>query len=284
MRDAHAVVASAWPTAYAVYNSTCAGKRFYFVQDLEPQFHATSSLSVMAENTYRMGLHAITAGPWLAEQMRQRYGLQADHFDFGCDLACYSRPSGNVRRGVAFYARPETARRGFELGMMALEVFASRNPDVEIHLYGESIGRRPFRFINHGRVSAKELADIYGSCYAGLSISLTNVSLVPYEMLAAGCIPVVNDAEHNRVVLDNPFVRYAHLTPHALAGALEEAIRESRDEEIVQRGVKSVQGSSWDDAGKRVDAIFRTCLSAPATSSDGQSRPHAMVAKVDVPT
>jgi hypothetical protein len=40
-------------------------------------------------------------------------------------------------------------------------------------------------------------------------------------MLAAGCIPIVNDAEHNRVVLDYPHVRYTPATPHALAAALE---------------------------------------------------------------
>ena len=53
---------------------------------------------------------------------------------------------------------------------------------------------------------------------------MTNVSLVPHEMLSAGCIPVVNEAEQNRVVLDNPFVRYAPPTPQALAGALGDVV------------------------------------------------------------
>lgn len=39
---------------------------------------------------------------------------------------------------------------------------------------------------------------------AGLTLSLTTVSLVPLEMLAAGFIPVVNDADHSRIVLANP--------------------------------------------------------------------------------
>ena len=260
MSDAHAVIASAWPTAYVAFNSPCAGQRFYFVQDLEPLFHATGSLSVLAENTYRMGMHAITAGAWLATQLSQRYGMSADYFDFGCDLSCYSRPSESKRTGVAFYARPETPRRGFEIGMMALEVFAARRPEVDIHLYGESIAQGGFRFIDHGRVSAAQLAKIYSQCSAGLSISLTNVSLVPHEMLAAGCIPVVNDADHNRMVLDNPFVRYAQLTPHALAEALEQAMQDAETEGLSQQGARSVVGRSWDEAGRRVDAIFRRCL------------------------
>ena len=50
-------------------------------------------------------------------------------------------------------------------------------------------------------------------------LSATNVSLVPHEMLAAGCIPVVNDAEHNRMVLDNAHVAYAPATPFELAAS-----------------------------------------------------------------
>ena len=90
MEDAHAVVATSWPTAYPVFNARCAGKRFYFVQDFEPYFHPVSTLSVLAENTYRMGFHGITAGRWLTEKLREEYCMEADYFDFGCDISCYN--------------------------------------------------------------------------------------------------------------------------------------------------------------------------------------------------
>ena len=80
MADAHAVVATGWPSAYAVYNARCAGKRFYFVQDYEPYFEPVGANSVLAENTYRMGFHAITAGQWLAEKLSREFGMKADYF------------------------------------------------------------------------------------------------------------------------------------------------------------------------------------------------------------
>ena len=83
-------------------------------------------------------------------------------------------------------------------------------------------GKLPFPFKDHGLLRPSELNKIYNRCFAGLSLSMTNVSLVPHEMLSAGCIPVVNAAEHNRIVLDNSFVRYASPTPHALADALSD--------------------------------------------------------------
>ncbi len=260
MQDAHAVVATAWPTAYAVFNARCTGKRFYFVQDFEPHFYPTGTLSVLAENTYRMGFHCITAGSWLSREMHDNYGLDADSFDFGCDLDKYRYAAGSSRNGIAFYARPETARRGFELGALALEILSRRQPSVELHLYGEPIGKLSFDFVDHGRVTPQRLNHIYSKCRAGLSLSLTNVSLVPHEMLAAGCIPVINDAEHNRMVLANPFVRYAPLAPHALAAALEDILAMEDFDGLAAQAAASVRSASWDDAGATVDCVFRRTL------------------------
>jgi len=265
---AHAVIATSWPTAYPVYASRAAGRKFYFVQDFEPAFYPCSSDSVLAENTYRMGLHAITAGSWLAVRLRQDYGMTAEHFDFGCDAALYRcEGSAGDRKGVAFYARPAATRRAFEIGIMALQLIARSRPDLELHLYGSSMEKMPFRFVNHGLVSPRQLNAIYNRCFAGLTLSLTNVSLVPHEMLAAGCIPVVNDAEHNRIVLDNSHVQYAPLSPHALARAIE-ALADCRDPAArAKAAAASVANRSWDDAGEQVASILRRALERPAAAA-----------------
>ncbi|MDB5540189.1 MAG: hypothetical protein JWQ89_1916 [Devosia sp.] len=262
MRDAHVVMATSWPTAYPVYSARTLGRKFYFVQDFEPAFYATCTDSILSENTYRMRLHAVTAGRWLAQKLARDYGMEAGHFDFGCDTSQYRLEGSSARNGVAFYARPGAPRRGFELGIMTLELLKQRRPDIEVHLYGSKIGRLPFDFIDHGLVSPKELNSIYNRCRAGLTLSLTNVSLVPHEMLATGCIPVVNDAEHNRIVLDNPFVRYAAHSPHALAGALEAVVDEPDFDALSRAAADSVRTAGWDDAGRQVDKILRQSLAS----------------------
>lgn len=258
--DAHIMVATSWPTAYSVFNARSAGRRFYFVQDFEPSFYPVSTLSILAENTYRMGFHAVTAGPWLAEKLRSEFGMIADHFDFGCDTSRYRRITGNVRNGIAFYARKDGPRRGLELGIMALGIFAERHPDIEIHLYGERVGSLPFKYVDHGLIRPEQLNSIYNRCFAGLSLSLTNVSLVPHEMLAAGCIPVVNDAAHNRAVLNNSFVRYAAPNPQALASALDAVVSELDFEALSRAAAASVTSTTWDEAGACVDAVFRRAV------------------------
>jgi hypothetical protein len=261
MADAHAVFATAWMTSYPAFNDPCAGKRFYLVQDYEPWFFPVGGLSTLAENTYRMDFHGFTAGRFLADKLRDEQGMAADWFDFGCDAEHYHLAPSAPRDGIVFYARRKAPRRAYELGTLALELFSEQHPGLWIHVYGEKLGNLGPRFVDHGLVDPDELNRIYNRCYAGLSLSMTNVSLVPHEMLAAGCIPVVNEALHNRVVLDNEHVRYAPATPHELARALSEVVTTPSFDDMAAVASASVASRSWEAAGHELEKVLRRELS-----------------------
>jgi O-antigen biosynthesis protein len=269
--DAHAIFATSWETAYPVLSSPAKGVRFYFVQDLEPLFYPAGTEALLAEATYRFGFHGVTAGRWLAQRLEQQYGMPADSFDLGCDIGRYRLDAAAERTGVCLYSRPSTPRRAFELAVAALDLFAERHPEVEIHIYGESVSRLPFAVTDHGLLSADELNALYNRCVAGLALSATNTSLVPLEMLAAGCIPVVNDAEQNRVVLDNDEVAYAPATPFDLANALSGLVeRPVGERDIAARvAAASVQGASWQDSGAAVEGIIRRVVASANARAEG---------------
>jgi glycosyltransferase involved in cell wall biosynthesis len=266
--DGHVLLATSWETAYSVLASTAAGARCYFVQDFEPSFYPAGSEAMLAEATYRFGFHGITAGRWLAHFLQEDYGMQADHFDFGCDLALYRMNRENTERnGVCYFSRPSTPRRAHHLAILALEQFAHLHPDVEINIFGEAPGPLPFAATIHGLVSPAELGDLYKRCVGGLVISATNVSLVPHEMLAAGCIPVVNDAGHNRLVLDNDHVIYADATPFGLARALSGLTSQEPKQRMsrARAAADSVESVTWERSGEQVDrALQGVVLSAQA--------------------
>jgi hypothetical protein len=267
IEDAHAIFATSWPTAYTVLASPARGARFYFVQDFEPSFYPAGSDALLAEATYRFGFHGVTAGRWLADMLRRNYGMAADHFDFGCDLARYSFDASSERTSVCYYTRYKKARRAYELGLVALELFAERHPEVEIHLFGDVAPQLPFRAVNHGSLTPDALNGLYNRCVAGLVLSATNVSLVPHEMLAAGCLPVVNDAEHNRIVLDNDEVVYVPATPFELATALSDLVERPAAERAAaaQAAATSVSSCSWAQAAIQVERAIRNVVSgAPA--------------------
>jgi O-antigen biosynthesis protein len=269
IEDAHAIFATSWPTAYTVLASPARGARFYLVQDFEPSFYPAGSEALLAEATYRFGFHGVTAGRWLADRLTREYGMPADHFEFGCDLDRYSLDPSAERTGVCYYARFSKPRRAYELGIVALELFAERHPDVDIHFFGDVAPGLPFRAVNHGSLPPAELDVLYNRCIAGLVLSATNVSLVPHEMLASGCLPVVNDAEHNRIVLDNDEVVYVPPTPFELADALCALVERPAAEraEAAQAAARSVVSRSWADAGLQVEQAVRAVVSAAGRSN-----------------
>jgi glycosyltransferase involved in cell wall biosynthesis len=269
IEDAHAIFATGWPTAYTVLASRAAGVRFYLVQDFEPGFYPAGSEALLAEATYRFGFHGVTAGRWLAERLTRDYDMPADHFDFGADLDRYGLDGSIQRTGICYYARFTKPRRAYELSVVALQLFAERHAEVEIHFYGDEVKGLPFEAISHGTLKPRELNALYNRCIAGLVLSATNVSLVPHEMLAAGCLPVVNDAEHNRVVLDNSEVVYAPATPAKLADALSALVERPPAERAAAAAASaaSVRGRSWEEAGSSVERAVRAAVLAAAAPS-----------------
>jgi glycosyltransferase involved in cell wall biosynthesis len=191
-RGADLAMATGWDTVYKVLRLDGCGARGYFVQDHEPEFYANSSLNIFAERSYRYGLHCICASPWLADIMREQYGAEATPFMLGVDADEYT-PLGTPRRNdtIAFYARTFTERRGVELGLLALEEVKRQRPNTRIALYGtHAMVHVPFTYEHLGVVSPARLQRLYSEATVGLSLSLTNYSLIPQEMMACG-LPVV---------------------------------------------------------------------------------------------
>jgi hypothetical protein len=282
MKPADAVVATSWSTAYIAAAPGVPGRRFYLVQDFEPLFYPAGAESLLAENTYRLGFHGITAGAWLAEKLTAEYGMRCDHFEFGADTDVYRLVTGaergagadptQPRDGVIFYAKPSTPRRAYALGLLALTEFAQRHPETPIHLFGENIGALPFDAFRHGVITPAGLNALYNRCIAGLCLSVTNLSLIPFELLASGCIPVVNDARHNRMLLDSPHVRYVRPTPSELAAALSDLVTGADGLTAAARAeaaAASVANLPWDTAGATVERVLLRELreATPAVSA-----------------
>lgn len=260
--DVDALFATGWETAYPVFLDPSDARRFYFVQDFEPGFYPVGSESILAENTYRFGFHGITAGGWLSDKLHRDYGMPTDHFDFAVDRTLYNVVNTGERTGVFFYARPTTPRRGFELGVMALEEFAARRPEITIYLAGYDIARWNLQFPhqNLSTVDLSDLNEIYNRCAAGLVISASNMSLLPLELMASGVAPVVNDAPNNRMVSDNPHIEYVSASPGAIVDRLIDVVDRP---DIPARAVAmsaSLAELSWDRSGDQFVAALERAM------------------------
>ena len=161
---ADVAIATEWRTAFPVRDLPGCREKVYLVQDDEPQFYATSAQSIWAEETYRMGYRCVAYTPWMADILRERYGLEARWFECGTDLDVYAFAGEEGRQPdlVAVYARRETERRAVELALAGLATAFERRPNLRVAAFGSNLGvTGPLPLEDLGVRPPRELAELY---------------------------------------------------------------------------------------------------------------------------
>ncbi len=258
------VLATGWQTVHPALRLDRCYARAYVVNDHEPEFYATSTESALAADTYRQGLHCIAGSPWLRDLLIDRYGATADAFEYGVDDAVY-RPRPITRRSdmIVYYARPETPRRAVAIGLMALAELHRRRPATRIVLFGSELEiETAFPYERMGILGAEELSWLYSEATVGLSLSMTNFSLIPKEMLACGlpCVELAGVSAESIFDTSGP-LELAPLQPVAIADALERLLD---DPELWERrsskGIDLMTSRTWDRAAADVETGLRHAL------------------------
>jgi O-antigen biosynthesis protein len=257
LQPADFTFATSWITAYTVINYRHAGKYMYFVQDFEPFFYPHGSDYAFAEQTYRMGFYGVTAGGWLADKLSAEYGMKTMPVGFSYDRGLYfpRKRKKNDSKRVFFYARPVTPRRGFELGLLSLNLVSQRLPDVEFVLAGWDVTdyKIPFRHKNAGSLALGKLPELYSQCDVALVLSFTNLSLLPLELMACGCPVVSNRGANTEWLLNEQNSILADATPNALCEAIVMVLDdESLRNKLSAQGVSFVAGTNWEEEARKV--------------------------------
>jgi hypothetical protein len=153
-----------------------------------------------------------------------------------------------------------TPRRAFEFGLLALQQLVTMRPDIVINFGGWDVSGWdiPFPHVNLAAMDISELNAVYNRCAAGLVLSLSNMSLLPLELLSSGVAPVVNDGPNNRLVSDNPFIEYVPASPMAIARRIIDVLDRPDAAERVVEMSSSVREVNWSESGAQfVDAFER---------------------------
>ena len=191
-----ACIATAWSTVRFVVRQTCSHK-LYFAQDYEPWFYPMEYNYIEAELTYDMGLTPISIGRWLSRAIGERAGKPVPWCDFGANEDIYHAMPNSVREHAlcAIY-QPEKNRRFPDLLIDCLRLLLSIDLDLTVYLFGSNEDPAYPRYQNRrihylGILSPHELNKLYNRCSCGISLSGSNPSRIPFEMMAAG-LPTVD--------------------------------------------------------------------------------------------
>ncbi len=265
LKPAAITVATNWISAYFVRNFQSTQYRCYFVQDYEPFFYPRGSEYMFAEATYRFGFYGITAGDWLAYKLKHEHGMQTLGMGFSYDRDLYRPyPRDNKQdKKVFFYARPATERRGFELGLLTLSLVAKQMPEVTFVLAGGDLSKYniPFKHFSPGNVAVKNLPELYSQCDVALVLSLTDLSLLPVELMACGCSVVSNQGDNVEWLLNKDNAVLAEATPEALSEGIIDLLKnDDKRQQLIASGLAFSENTRWDTEAEKVATFFESLL------------------------
>lgn len=194
------VVATSWTTVYEARKFK--GYLMYFVQDFESIFYDTSDLSVIAKKTYELGLHMVSLGRWNKKMIEENCisCSPVDFIEFPYEKSEYSKFERNFNRisqtkkiKIAVYIKEENKRLPVIIPMILdkLKIMLLESGyQLEINYFGNSNKVCLQNGNELGKLSKEQLYELYCNSDFGMVASLTNISLVPYEMVATG-LPVI---------------------------------------------------------------------------------------------
>lgn len=280
------IFATAWFTAKVVRDCNSKAVKAYFIQDFEALFNPMGDGYILACNSYGYGLKPVTIGRWLSHKMQTEYHTPSRYFDFCADRRIYRPlPDAKKEHAICFVYQPDKPRRCSVLGIEALGIVKFLRPDVKIYLYGSNIkGNVWFEHENLGIIPLEKCNALYNKCEAGLCISSSNPSRIPFEMMAAG-LPVVDlYMENNFFDMPNEGVRLAHTTPESIAQALieildhpetaaqmSEAGKRYMADKDLEHGFEQFYAAVSDMAARREPAepaVYDRSYTRPAVSAD----------------
>ncbi len=195
-------IATLWKSCYwLLANQNNFDYKMYFIQDFEPYFYPVGDIYFLALNTYKLGFHMISLGKWNKLKIEEYTSKKADYIDFPVEIDQYPHHNKMVKIGreikIALYLKLEKRRAP----LLLIQQIAYLHDNLlkagyEVKVYGFGLNKfmkLPF-ITNLGKLKTEKLKKLYSDCHFGIVASLTNISLVNYEMILSG-LPVIDFAD-----------------------------------------------------------------------------------------
>jgi O-antigen biosynthesis protein len=265
-------IATLWTTAFTVAHFRRTKRKFYLIQDYEPQFYPAGTAAALSEESYRLGLYGICNTHRLMAIYRRRFGGQGGSFLPAVDreVPATAREwrlgafNGDGRRPldhdgpvtVFIYARPGHIRNCWELASQSIDLVKRRfGDDVRIVTAGswarpDDVGRG----IDHlGLLDYRDTGELYRQCDLGVALTVSaHPSYLPIELMASG-MPVVafDNPAGDWILHDHVNCIRCHQTVDGLAEAISELVADPALRVRLGQGALdaiAARHSSWDTA------------------------------------
>lgn len=192
-------IATFWFTCYFLLAyQHCFSYKVYFIQDFEPYFYPMGDNHLLALHTYSLGFDMISLGRWCKKVIEKSIPhVRVQFVDFPLELRDYpiskKKIQLNKKIRLAVYFKLDSKRAPFLLLEQLKYLYNHLTKDgyeVVINFFGSRKINLPVG-TNFGKLNHGKILDLYKNSDFGVVASLTNISLVNYEMIASG-LPVID--------------------------------------------------------------------------------------------
>lgn len=259
------LIATAWQTAYYIYPFE--GYKMYFVQDYEPYFYERGDFYYLAYKSYGLGYHMVSLGGWNKKKVTENYpAAKVDEICFPFDPSVYgniTRQKRNVKNKTltaAVYLRYTPRRLPLMTEVICknlVEKFAADGFELQVFYFGDDKKIKIDGGTNLGKLKKDELAKLYSECDFGMVFSYTNISLVPYEMMAAG-LPLVElkEGTFTEFMPENAAVLYDGACEKLYEELKKRIFDEEYFEETDRRNKRLLRERNWEKATEDMIAVL----------------------------
>lgn len=254
------IIATSWKSVYYAKNMN--GYKCYFVQDYEPYFFKVNERYFLAKKTYELGFHIISLGKWNVEQIKKNCHVtgKIDFIDFPYESSEYQKIERNYddykekqEFTIAVYAKEE-GKRIPNLIQNLLQKLTERfqredNITLNIEFFGFDKKYKPTVGKNLGKLKKDQLQDLYKKADFGMVASMTNISLVPYEMIATG-LPIIEFSDGSfKDFFPEDAAILIDFDVNTLYNKLNEMRKDpSKIEKMTMLAYDSMKGLSWENS------------------------------------
>ncbi len=262
-------IATLWESAYIIKNLP--GYKIYFVQDYEPYFYPFGDRYQLAKRTYELGLHMISLGPWCKKMINENCQVNSpiDEINFPVALDRYPKidhdfneyPSKN-ELNLAVYTKFSSPRRApinIEIVLRNCEkILKKRNFKLNINYFGTEKEETFINGHNLGKLTQPQLVDLYHQSDFGIAPSMTNFSLVPFEMMSTG-LPFIDFYEGTgRYFIPDHCCFYTHFDEQELADLFTHLLQNPNLlSKTVENATNHLHSITWDKTLKDILTILK---------------------------
>ena len=200
------VVATFWKSVYK--SIKIKGYKVYFVQDFEPYFYSLGEEYLMAMNTYNIGYKIISLGTWNKRQIIKNtpkinaddisvieFPYQPGEFPFiQRDFNAYPNKKTIT---MAVYIKEDPKRVPLLLDWLLCGLnrrFEDKGIQLKVSYFGIDPNYNLKGGKNLGKLNRNQMSNLYSKSDFGMVASMTNISLVPLEMMSNG-LPLIEFRE-----------------------------------------------------------------------------------------